>query len=68
MRRRNGWLTDGGAVIVAVTDVFGMRLRQLHPDDIFAAAKTERAGMLRRLSSSMSTFLACGSLLRSLLN
>ena len=46
MRTGHGWLTDVGAVTVAVTDVFGMRLRQLQPDDSFAATKTERAGML----------------------
>lgn len=44
--------TDVGAVSVAVTDVFGARLRQPHPEDSFAAANAERAGRSIRLMSS----------------
>lgn len=66
---RHEGLTDVGAVTVAVIEVFGARLRQPHPEDSFAAAKAERAGISIRLTSSASAAVVCGllpSFIRSL--
>lgn len=58
----NATLTGAGAVDTLVVVVFGLMLKQAHPEDSCEAANMDRAGILMRLSRTTSRFSGSGTM------